>query len=553
VGGLRQALGLNVHLEDDGGIVAKLSSLFCAILLCAATASAEDTAPSIALLVTDSDAAAIASRIGLALGSANALMRTTAARVALVRGITSVLPGVREALAHESDTTAAREEVRALVILGDASDVDLAISSTRNLPRAIDDVIARAAARRSDGFEIYVTKLRALGFVPDAAFFTQAFWRRQTMAVPAGSRLIGMRDAVAWQALLAALHASHLAMHPDVLTASLNATSEEIRTASVWYLVRSYTPDPTLIHEHVRVALGTPAEEASAREAFGRELLRRMLGSEKKDDPRWLEWLQTNEADPLVGSDDSIFQYFTDKEFIVRKNHCGVASYDCRMPERRPGRTIPSAFVAEPSFMLPEVLPAGLADGVLAETRCNGSWLGLATASSDTAGRMAGIDLKRIEMDSACEKAVMALMRLSLATPGSIDAPLTTSNILLVHTRNQPACLDEAPLTATSFSTPHQVGGEVTRPIVKHRQEPHFPESARRTMGVNSVVVVIARCIISRDGCVRAIQLVKQSPFPEVNSAAILALSQWTFEPGRLRGEPVDVVFSLTVNFATNR
>lgn len=539
-------------MEHDVGIVTKLPSLFCALLLYAAAAGAEDSAPSIALLVNNADAAAIAARIGPALGSANALTRTAAARVALVRGVTSVLPQVRDALAHESDPAAAREEVRALVILGDASDVDVAISSTRNLPRAIDDVIGRAAARRSDAFEIYVTKLRGLGFVPDAAFFKQAFWRRPAMTVAAGARLVGMHDDAGWQSLLTALRDSNLAMHPDVLSASLNATSEEIRTASVWYLVRSYIADPTLIHEHVRAALSTPKEEASAREAFGRELLRRMMGGERKDDPRWLEWLQTSEADPLLASDESLFQYFTEKEFIVRKNHCGVVSYDCRMPERRGGRTIPSASVAEPSFMLPEVLPAGLADAVLAETGCNGAWLGIASAASDIAGRVASVDMKRIEMDSACEKAVTTLMRLSLVTPGSIDVPLTTSNILLVHIRNHPACIDEAPLAEASFSTPHKVGGEVTAPVVKHRQPPHFPESARRTMGANTQVIVILRCVISRDGCVRAVQLIKQSPFPEVNAAAVIAIAQWTFEPGRLRGVPVEVEFNLTVNFARN-
>jgi TonB family protein len=361
-----------------------------------------------------------------------------------------------------------------------------------------------------------------------------------------------MHDGAGWSALLTSLRDSQLAMQAGVMGASLNMPVEEIRVASVWYLIRSYLPDPSMIDQNVRSALSAPREEASMREAFGRELLRRMLGAERKDDPRWLDWLQTAEADPLLGNDESIFQFFTEKEFIVRKNHCGTLSYDCRMPEHRPTRTIPSTAVAEPAYFLPSVLPPGVAGAVVAETRCNGPWLATAGATSDISGRVQAIELKRIEIDSACEKAVTTLMRLSLATPSSIQAPLATGNILLVHGRKQPPCLDEAPLSASTASTIHQIGGKVTAPRVKHRQEPQFPESARRAMGPATNVIVILRCIISRDGCVRAVQLIKQSPFPELNAAALFAIGQWAFEPGRLAGEPVDVEFNLTVNFRTS-
>lgn len=535
-------------MGHHGRILIRLPTLFSALLLCSSAAFGEDTPASIALLVTDSDVAAIATRIAPALASTKALTRAAASRVALVRGIDSVLPQIRDALSRESDPTAAREEVRALVVLGDPSDVGLAISSTRKLPPAIDDVIARAAARRSDAFEIYVSKLRALGFAPDVSFFEQAFWRRPTMAIPAGARLVGAGDAVAWRSLLAALNDSHVAMEPNVLGASLDASSEEIRTASVWYLVRAYVPDPTLIHEHVRTVLSAPKEEASMREAFGRELLRRMLGGEMKDDPRWLEWLQTTEADLLIGSDESLFHYFTDKEFLVRKNHCGVTSWDCRVPEHKPGRTIPSKAVAEPAYPLPELLPGGLADDVLAGAHCSGPWLGVATAVSDTAGRIQSVEINRVTMNDACHKALSALMRLSLATTSSINASLTTGNVLLIHSDGK-ACLDESPLALAGSEQVRDVGGEVTAPHKKFAPDPDFPEKARRSMGGATNVRVIVRSVISHNGCVRALQLVSQSPYPDLNTAALIALSRWTFEPGRYRGKPVDVTFYLTVNF----
>jgi TonB family protein len=519
------------------------------VALLAGAASADETAASIALLVNEANADVIVTRVGAALTAKDNVIREAAARVALVRGLTSVVPQIRDALAAERDPDAAREEVRALIVLGDAGDVDRAREATRWLPPTIDDVIAGAVARRADAFDIYVTTLRAHGFKPDSNFFTQALWVRPAAAVAAASRLLGMRDADGWRALLGAVGDSHLAMQAGVLSASLNSPIEEIRTASVWYLVHSYLPDPSMIHESVRAALAAPTEEASMREAFGRELLRRMMGGERKDDARWPEWLQSAEADPLVGNDESIFEYFTDNEFLVRKKHCGISSFYCKMPDvRRTTSTIRSAAVAAPAFFLPDLLPPGVAGAVIAGARCDGSWLALAGASSDRAGRVQNITMKRVEMDGACEKAVSALMRLSLVDAGSINTPLSTGNILLVHSRNQSPCLDEGSLAVPSAS-PRRVGGEVTAPIVKRRVEPHFPESARRAMGHSVNVFVIVSSVISREGCVRSIQLISQSPYPELNRAALQALSQWTFVPGRVRGEPADVIFYLTVNF----
>jgi TonB family protein len=194
------------------------------------------------------------------------------------------------------------------------------------------------------------------------------------------------------------------------------------------------------------------------------------------------------------------------------------------------------------------MLPRGLANAVVTQAGCNGWWLALAAATSDVSGRVQSVDVKRIQMDTACEKAVTTLMRLSLATPQSIDAPVKSENIVLVNAKNHPPCLDEPPLSAATTSSVLSVGGEVSPPVVKHRVNPQFPASARHNMGAGTSVV-IATAIVTREGCVRAVNLVSQSPFPELNGAALEALSQWTFEPARLRGEPVDVEFSLTISF----
>jgi outer membrane biosynthesis protein TonB len=48
---------------------------------------------------------------------------------------------------------------------------------------------------------------------------------------------------------------------------------------------------------------------------------------------------------------------------------------------------------------------------------------------------------------------------------------------------------------------------------------------------------------------VRSVRLLSQAPFPGLNAAAVLAVSQWQFDPGRINGEPVAVIFNLTIRF----
>lgn len=502
------------------------------------------TPSDIAALVDEADAAKLPEPLTAALASPEALVRATAARVAAVRNAAAVLPALRERLASESDPNAAREEVRALVILGEPADVERAIAATRKLPGGIDDVIADAAARRSDAFEV-LPKLRAAGIEPDSRFMTQALWQRPILAVAAGARFVGARDAAAWRSLLTALRSSSVAMQPGVLAASLDSGSEEIRAASVWYLVHGYAEVPSKIDASVRAALAAPKETASDREAFGRELLRRMTGGAKKSDPRWLAWLQSPEADATIGSEITLFQYFTDDEFLTRKRHCDVASSDCRVPPR--GK-IPSTAVRQPDFQLPTVLPPGLADAVAAGLRCNHSWLATAGARADRVGRVLGVELQRLRIDNNCVTAVTRLMKLSLATPSSIAAPALSNGLVLVRGEKASPCLDEAPLR-NEVPAPVRIGGLVTAPVVKRRVEPNFPASARRGMGGGTNVFVTVEAVIAYTGCVRSLTLLQQSPFPELNGAALEAISQWTFEPGRVNGQPVDVIFDLMINF----
>jgi protein TonB len=103
---------------------------------------------------------------------------------------------------------------------------------------------------------------------------------------------------------------------------------------------------------------------------------------------------------------------------------------------------------------------------------------------------------------------------------------------------NAPAAPDAAgPLVAGT--------GGVTSPIVIRRVEPIYPQLALRARMSG---VVVLQCIIDKSGHVRDVR-VDRSSFAAFEQPAIAAVQQWLFSPGTLHGQPVDVIFELTVKF----
>ena len=95
---------------------------------------------------------------------------------------------------------------------------------------------------------------------------------------------------------------------------------------------------------------------------------------------------------------------------------------------------------------------------------------------------------------------------------------------------------------------PLRVGGDVKAPVTISRVEPQYPEVARKAR-ISGIVIV--ECIIDKSGSVRDVQVLKGLPFG-LDQAAVEAVKKWKFKPGTLNGQPVDVIFNLTVNFKLN-
>jgi protein TonB len=74
---------------------------------------------------------------------------------------------------------------------------------------------------------------------------------------------------------------------------------------------------------------------------------------------------------------------------------------------------------------------------------------------------------------------------------------------------------------------------------------PVYPEDAKAA-GVSGVVIVEAR--IATDGSIAYASIVKSIPM--LDDAAVDAVLQWKYEPTTLNGEAVEVIITVTVNFA---
>ena len=84
-----------------------------------------------------------------------------------------------------------------------------------------------------------------------------------------------------------------------------------------------------------------------------------------------------------------------------------------------------------------------------------------------------------------------------------------------------------------------------TQPEETSRVVPRYPAAARRA-GVGGAVVV--RGIVRRDGTIDNVEVIKDLPYG-LGEEARRAVSRWRFRPATYRGEPIDVYYTVTVNF----
>jgi TonB family protein len=84
-----------------------------------------------------------------------------------------------------------------------------------------------------------------------------------------------------------------------------------------------------------------------------------------------------------------------------------------------------------------------------------------------------------------------------------------------------------------------------TQPEEVDRVIPMYPAAARRANVAGPVVV---RGIVRRDGTIDNVEIIRDLPYG-LGESARRAVSRWRFRPATFAGEPIDVYYTVTVNF----
>lgn len=142
----------------------------------------------------------------------------------------------------------------------------------------------------------------------------------------------------------------------------------------------------------------------------------------------------------------------------------------------------------------------------------------------------------------------------SAETPTTTAAPtdtMTTAPPVAETTATEPLPPPVAPpITPPAAAEP--AGGvyaavppDGTQPEEIERVIPTYPPAARRA-GIAGPVVV--RGIVRRDGTIDNVEVIRDLPYG-LGESARRAVSRWRFRPATFAGEPIDVYYTVTVNF----
>ena len=155
----------------------------------------------------------------------------------------------------------------------------------------------------------------------------------------------------------------------------------------------------------------------------------------------------------------------------------------------------------------------------------------------DHNGEIAYADVDAIDVSSAGTR------QLDVST-GETPAPTETTASAAPTPAPEPLAptLPEVPADVGVYSAV-PLGG--TQPEEIDRVLPNYPLTARHA-GVQGSVVV--RGIVRRDGTIDNVEVIKDLPYG-LGDAARNAVSHWRFRPATYHGDPIDVYYTVTVNF----
>ncbi len=200
-----------------------------------------------------------------------------------------------------------------------------------------------------------------------------------------------------------------------------------------------------------------------------------------------------------------------------------------------------TSLYAGPAFYYPVVGEIGRGEKVRVYTRDHEFY------AIDAGGRIAYADVDAIDLSVGGPQFRIAARsdreeEPQFAPQSPIEAPPGPP-------KTAPPPVEPPPETSRPLQTPGGVYGSVppggTPPEPVRQVQPRYPYTARRA-GIEGPVIL--RGIVRKDGSFEQVQILRDLPLG-LGDAAREAVEHWRFRPATWQGQPIDVYYTVTVNF----
>jgi TonB family protein len=535
------------------------------------TALAKPISPgAIALLVPGYREVPVGDRLRQALRDPRPQVRATAARVINVGAVSGLADDLWAALQSEADADAATEEIRAVVALLGAGPNDLLIRfASDHAERA--DAIAAALARQGGKDTLkHLARLRP-------TLHEGGLWRflfHATRGEPEELRSVASaslqdRDVALWKATLSVAREQGVDFDALLLSA-LHSPAAAIRSAAVHDLFRDVSEGASpagAVRDALAEAPPEGAEAVDDAEAVAREIVSRMLARDARREAREdLARLGRIDFDSDTGrtlADDlsaaHVLRFLTPAErrafslrvlgseeaLESRLKEKGIPIPRPGKGEKKPGTPAPRSITVR----TPQGLPPAMVSDLVRVSGCGGkAELGAIVVTYREDGRPRSVTPPATSLSPPCAAAMSALGMTAL-TPDAELAPAEPVTLLMFFEPDFVSCLAEEALPVAGAATERVVAiGPIREPRKIRHVNPVYPEGARNERVQGAVVL---NATVAPSGCVRSLDVV-QGVDPRLDVAALRSVAHWRYTPTLLRGKPVPVIMTITVNFRLN-
>jgi protein TonB len=479
-----------------------------------------------------------------ALQSSDPGVRAIAARIVDVGRIVALEPDLVSALTGEQDDRVAADMLRAALRLNTPnSRAAVASYLPRSGPatlQAYAEHLARIAPDRLiDELPTLMTRLADIdNHLHDIVLIAGEQHRN------ARERLMRTWLAHAsgpiWGRLL-----SRLPSPPDdpaenrILVDALASADGAIRQETAWRVV-SWLAESQTVDASVLDAAAASADGAEDWEALARELVRRKRGAEPVDRSAVLQQLGPDHSGD-VSATARLPQWSAAEQRIVRTivgNTDSSKSKDSSPTPVAMMATVRAADAPWPGFF------TSLFDAAGCKKTSTPTYGGIVISYSSD-GRPMSVGLDHGSLSPACQNALAAVAGI-VEIEGTAAVPSDTRQWLIMTTqRDVVACADEPEPPESTITYPVHVRIE-KNPKRKKSVQPNYPGTAQRA-GLEGTVTIAS--LLSTTGCVRHARVVR-SVDVSLDVSAIMAVTQWHYEPAIVQGTPRMVEDTIYIRFA---